>query len=102
MEWAGAIASTLDLAMHEIALFAACGFLVLGLGDLAVDLIWIGRTLWRRITVYRRHARASADCFPAAQQPGQIAIFVPAWDEADVIAVAGQKFRPKIIGRKAA
>jgi adsorption protein B len=41
--------AALDLLLRETALFAASGFLVLGLSDLAVDLIWIGRTGWRRL-----------------------------------------------------
>jgi hypothetical protein len=30
---------SLDFVMREAALFAACGFLLLGISDLAVDLI---------------------------------------------------------------
>jgi adsorption protein B len=63
-------------AMRETALFAACGFLLLGLGDLLVDLIWLGLRLFR-------HRPAPAP--PIAAQPGRLAIFVPAWDEAAVI-----------------
>jgi len=61
--------------MHEAALFAAFGFLLLGLSDLVVDLIWIGLRLLRR--------RPEAP--PSAARPGRLAIFVPAWDEAAVI-----------------
>lgn len=70
---------------HELALFAACGFLLFGIDDLLVDAIWIGRTLWRRATVYTRYARADAATLPGPAFPGRIAIFVPAWDESDVI-----------------
>jgi adsorption protein B len=62
--------------LRETALFAAFGFLVLGLSDLLVDLIWIGLRLFRR---QREHA------LPIAARPGRLAIFVPAWDEAAVI-----------------
>jgi bacteriophage N4 adsorption protein B len=65
-----------DLVMREAALFAACGFLLLGLSDLAVDLLWIGLLVVRR--------PRSAD-IPVAQHPGRLAVFVPAWDEAAVI-----------------
>lgn len=78
----GALLSVGELAMRETALFAACGFLLLGAGDLAVDLIWIGRTLKRR---WKVAVPACADSLPAADAPGTIAIFVPAWDEAAVI-----------------
>jgi adsorption protein B len=75
----------IELALREISLFAACGFLLLGTSDLAVDAIWIVRTLWRRATVYRRFARARADTLGKPEVPGALAVFVPAWDEADVI-----------------
>ena len=70
----------------ELALFAGVGFLLFALNDLAVDLIYFGRRMWRAVTVYSRFPRAFADNFPAAELPGFIAIFVPAWDESAVIA----------------
>jgi bacteriophage N4 adsorption protein B len=76
----GAIESVLALcgfAMREAALFAAAGFFLLGLGDLLVDLIWIGLRL-------KRFGRPGP-AFPAAAHPGCLAIFLPAWDEAAVI-----------------
>lgn len=78
--------ATLDLLMRETALFAAVGFLLLGAGDVLLDLIWIGRSLGRRLLVYRRHPRATALTLAPPRSPGRIAVFVPAWDEADVIA----------------
>ena len=63
------------IAMRETALFASCGFLVLGLSDLLVDLIWLGLRLRRR----------PAPPLPVAAHPGRLAVFVPAWDEAAVI-----------------
>lgn len=71
-------------AARELALFAAVGFAIGGIDDLAIDLIWIARASWRRGTVYRRHPRASA----ASLRPGlrgRIALFVPAWREEAVI-----------------
>src|SRR6187200_884284 len=70
----------------ELALFAGIGFLLFALNDLIVDLIYFGRRIWRSVTVYTRYPRAFASAFPAAEQPGFIAIFVPAWDESAVIA----------------
>ncbi|HEX6375671.1 MAG TPA: glycosyl transferase family protein [Allosphingosinicella sp.] len=70
----------MDFIMREAALFAATGFLILGLSDLAVDLIWIGVRLRGR----GRPRRAVADVPPPAR-PGPLAVFVPAWDEAAVI-----------------
>lgn len=63
--------------MREAALFAACGFLLLGLGDLLVDFLWLGLRLTRR--------RGPEPALPAAARPGRLAVFVPAWDEAAVI-----------------
>lgn len=75
----------LDVLAHELLLFAAVGLLVGGLDDLAIDLIWIFRTAWRRMTVYRRHVPAVATTLPPPANPGRIAIFIAAWDEAAVI-----------------
>jgi adsorption protein B len=77
MGGAEAILAVGDFVMREAALFAACGFLLLGLSDLAVDLLWIGSRLAAR--------RAAPAALPAAGRPGRLAVFVPAWDEAAVI-----------------
>lgn len=77
MGGAEAILAGVDFVMREAALFAACGFLLLGLSDLAVDLLWIGLRLRRR--------RGPRPDLPVAARPGRLAIFVPAWDEAGVI-----------------
>lgn len=69
------------LVMKEALLFAACGFLLLGVSDLVVDAIWVVMTMRRRLG----GRMLCADALPPAEQPGQIAIFVPAWDEGAVI-----------------
>src|SRR5579884_1684039 len=70
----------------ELALFSGVGFLIFALNDLAVDLIYFGRQLWRSATVYRRFPRAfAATLAESAADQRFIAIFVPAWDEAPVI-----------------
>ena len=74
-----------DLA-SELALFAAAGFLLFALDDLAVDVIYFGRRLWRSLAVYSRYPRAFAETLPAPIRPGRIAVFIPAWDESAVIA----------------
>lgn len=83
-------------ALRELALFAAIGFLLGGLDELLIDLIWGARWLWRRAAVYSRFARADLATLPAPQAPGRIVVFVPAWDEAAVIgrmlAVALERF----------
>ncbi|HEX8571824.1 MAG TPA: glycosyl transferase family protein [Allosphingosinicella sp.] len=70
----------LDFIMREAALFAATGFLLLGLGDLAVDLLWLGS----RIRRLGRPGLAISD-LPKPARAGRLAVFVPAWDEASVI-----------------
>jgi adsorption protein B len=85
MDVGGPVFAAVEFAMREAALLAATGFLLLGIGDLAVDLIWIGRTAWRRLVIYRRTDRLTADALAPAERPGRMAVFVPAWHEADVI-----------------
>ena len=73
------------IAVHrELILFAVIGFVLGGLDDLLIDAIWIVRTLWRRVTVYRRYPRAAASALQP-QYPGRIAVFIPAWQEDEVI-----------------
>ena len=81
---AGAI--LLQDLIGELSLFAAIGFLVFALDDLLVDLIYFARTVWRAQFVYNRYPRAFADALSPPRQPGRMAVFVPAWDEASVIA----------------
>jgi adsorption protein B len=78
------IASGAEIVMQETALFAAAGFLLLGTSDLAVDFIWIGRTLKRKLGGGTEHGASAATLAPPTQ-PGRLAIFTPAWDEASVI-----------------
>lgn len=70
---------------HEVMLFAAMGLLVGGIDEFAVDIVYFGRATWRRMTVYRRFAAMTTATLSLPDQPGRIAIFVPAWREADVI-----------------
>src|SRR3982751_5105393 len=76
----------LTRAAAELALFAGVGFLLFGINDLLVDVIYFGRRMWRSLTVYRRHPPAYASYWVFNKSPGFIAILVPAWDEASVIA----------------
>jgi adsorption protein B len=70
----------------ELALFSGVGFFIFALNDLAVDLIYFGRRIWRSATVYRRFPRAfAATMADTAHDQRFIAIFIPAWDEAAVI-----------------
>jgi adsorption protein B len=80
MEWGGPILTILDVVMREAALFAAAGFLVLGLGDLVVDALWLA-LLPRRAKARHLTARDIA----LSEAPGMLAVFVPAWNEAGVV-----------------
>ncbi|WP_260482904.1 glycosyl transferase family protein [Sphingomicrobium flavum] len=79
------LANILALVAGELALFAACGFILFALDDLLVDILYFTRRLWRSATVYRKYPRAFARDMQAATKPGWIAVFVPAWDESAVI-----------------
>ncbi len=70
---------------RELTLFAAIGLLIGGIDDLLIDLLWIGRTLRRRLTIYRRYPRMTAQSLPPPDHPGRFAIFVAAWKEEAVI-----------------
>ena len=70
----------------ELALFAAAGFLLFAIDDLIVDLIYFARTGWRAVGVYSRFPRAFAGTLDAPMRPGWLAVFIPAWDDAAVIA----------------
>ena len=80
------IAELLSRIAAELALFAGVGFLLFATNDLAVDLIYFGRSIWRSLTVYTRYPRAFASYFVFTKNPGLIAILIPAWDESAVIA----------------
>lgn len=75
---------------HEILLFAVVGLAIGGLDDLVMDLLFFARKAWRDLFVYRRHERMTTATLPPSIAPGRLAIFVPAWQEAEVI---GQMLR---------
>ena len=70
----------------ELALFAAAGFFLFAIDDLAVDILYFLRSGWRTLGVYSRFPRAFAGTLSAPMRPGWFAVFIPAWDEAAVIA----------------
>lgn len=85
MQAAEFVAAFVHVAFAELALFASVCFVIAGMDELVVDLIWLGRTLWRRLTVYTRHTRTYAcDLAPPASGV-RLAVFIPAWDESAVI-----------------
>lgn len=66
----------LDAATAELLMFAGVGLLIGGLDDLLVDLLYFALRPW--------HRRAAP--LPPRPLPCHFAIFVPAWEEAQVIA----------------
>lgn len=68
----------------ELLLFAGIWFFIGAVDDLALDAVW----LWQRIV--RSGPAGEGDALPPADQPHsrplRHAVFIPAWDEADVIA----------------
>jgi bacteriophage N4 adsorption protein B len=74
------------ILLYELILFAAIGFAIGGIDDLIVDMLWITRTVWRRMTVYSRHQRVSIATLARPRDPAALAVIIPAWDEASVIA----------------
>lgn len=70
---------------HELMLFAAVGFTLGGLDDLLVDILYLGRRIWRRLFVYSRYQPMTTATLPLPADDREMAIFVPAWDEAEVI-----------------
>ena len=80
------LAQILSRIAAELALFAGAGFLLFAVNDLLVDILYFARAIWRGMTVYTRYPRAFASALPENPEPRFIAMFVPAWDEAAVIA----------------
>ena len=83
IDWHGAV-WLLDAVVRETLLFAAVGFVIGGIDDVAVDLVYIARQSWRRVRG-RAGARPVLADYGERTAQGRIAIFVGAWDESAVI-----------------
>lgn len=79
----GGVLVAIDAATREATLFAAIFFLIGGIDDLLVDMIYAirGTGLALRALVRPAPCAAGNDAVP----PVPIAVFIPAWDEAPVI-----------------
>jgi len=80
------VALILTELIAELALFAAAGFLLFAIDDLAVDIIYFVRRGWRALAIYSRYPKMAANDLPSPMRPGWMAVLIPAWDEAAVIA----------------
>lgn len=78
--WLGGVVDWIQVARHELMLFAAFWFIVGTLDELAVDLRW----LWLRLNG-RGSARRLRPGIELMELNGPAAVLVPAWQEADVI-----------------
>ena len=70
---------------EELLLFSGFWFVVGGLDDLLVDIIWICRSGWRRVTRYRNTPPMRANALPQPERRGPLIVFIAAWQEANVI-----------------
>lgn len=74
----------LDSVVREAMLFAAVGFVIGGIDDLAVDFVYFARRFWSGLRGQRRARPILAD-YAALPPRGRIAVFIGAWDESAVI-----------------
>jgi bacteriophage N4 adsorption protein B len=75
----------IDNARRELLLFSAIWLLIGGLDDICIDLIWLGRRLYRRRTYYRNSPPLMAHQLAPSADKGLLAVFIPVWREAAVI-----------------
>lgn len=78
-----AILHGLQLVERELTAFALFWFAIGAIDDLAIDILWMGLRLTGRATTPRLPAEPAA-----APLDGPIAVFFPAWREAEVIGTA--------------
>nr|WP_298925825.1 glycosyl transferase family protein [uncultured Erythrobacter sp.] len=71
----------LALIQHELLLFAGIFFLIGAVDDLAIDATW----LWLKLTGRARTPEIDRAELQSAKLHGSAAIFIPAWNEANVI-----------------
>lgn len=70
----------------ELSLFAAAGFLLFAIDDLMVDLRYFIHIGWQSLIAGPRFRDVTAISVPRPSRSGWMAIFIPAWNEANVIA----------------
>ncbi|WNO54280.1 glycosyl transferase family protein [Stakelama saccharophila] len=78
----GDIVTAIDFVAHETTLFACIGFLMGGIDDLIVDLLFFAGLAVRRI---RRSATVPRSLALLPPPSRRLVLFVPAWDESRVI-----------------
>ncbi len=73
--------SWLVLLQHELLLFAGVFFLIGAVDDIAIDGIW----LWLKLSGKAKTPRVNRSKIAAQPLSGPVAVFIPAWGEAQVI-----------------
>jgi bacteriophage N4 adsorption protein B len=76
----------IEFIHFELVLFAATWFLIGGFNQLAIDGIWFGHRLYRKLRYYRIAPPQNSAQIANAAHPGLLAVFVPTWQESNVIA----------------
>ncbi len=79
------VVTVLIVLVRELTLFAASLFMISGISDTLLDLVWTFRTVWRRLFIYRFHTKSDVRTLDLPDVPGRIVFFVPAWDEGVVL-----------------
>lgn len=75
----------LEFILYELLLFSGVWFLVGAIDDFCVDLLWIFQRIYRKLRYYRRARPMRADDLPPPEKVGELAVFVAAWQEENVI-----------------
>ena len=79
------ILGMIDACGMELLLFCAVWILIGAIDDVATDLYFAAYRIRRWFVRYRRTARMRSTELPPPQHPGQIAVFVAAWQEAGIV-----------------
>lgn len=79
--WDYSVWQWIVLFQHELLLFAGVFFLIGAIDDFAVDFTW----LWMRLTGKVQTHKIDRAELTGLDLQGDVAIFIPAWDEAEVI-----------------
>lgn len=85
-EFLGVAADVLLLAIQGVFVLCCWIYLISGLDDLAVDLMWAGYKAFDRLSGRRRRPPTRVELLARPERP--LAIMFPAWHEADVIGAA--------------
>ncbi len=75
----------LEMVQHELFLFSAFWILISAIDDLCVDVIWIARYIYQRLTLRRHELPLMVNQLAGPVDHELLAVFVPAWAEAHVI-----------------